>query len=97
MTESDKKYNGNITRIENSKRFGFIETKNDNSYFFFIDRKEQTQMKRQGLIDKRHTFCSGDEVEFQLRPSQRELGKYEAYNLKFIKNERRQKLIEESY
>jgi cold shock CspA family protein len=90
MTESNKINTGYISRFDIQRQFGFIETENENSYFFFFDKTELIQLKRKGLIDKIHKFCSGDEVEFELGPSKKDANKIEAYNLKFIKNERRQ-------
>jgi cold shock CspA family protein len=96
VTENSKIYIGHITRFDSERHFGFVETENENSYFFFFEKTEQIQLKRQGLINKIHKFCSGDEVEFKLRPSQKDTNKTEAFDLRFIKNERREKLIEEA-
>jgi hypothetical protein len=46
--------------------------------------------KKEGLIKKVHKFCSGDEVEFKLKPSFKDSSKFEAYDIKFIRNERRE-------
>lgn len=96
MTEISKIYNGHITRYDSERHFGFVETENENSYFFFYEKTEQIQLKKQGLINKIHKFCSGDEVEFKIRPSKKETNKIEAFDLRFIKNKRREKLIEEA-
>jgi cold shock CspA family protein len=96
MTESNKINTGYISRFDIERQFGFIESENENSYFFFLDKTELIQLKRKGLIDKIHKFCTGDEVEFELGPSKKDANKIVAYNLKFIKNEKRQKLIDEA-
>lgn len=96
MTESNNTYIGHVSRFDNERHFGFVETENEKSYFFFFDKTEQIQLKRQGLIDKIHKFHSGDEVEFKIRPSQKDERKFEAYDLKFIKNERRENLVTEA-
>jgi len=96
MQNKDNTYKGYVTRVEPERRFGFIETESGCSYFFFIDNTEQIQRKKLGLTDKIHKFCSGDEVEFQIRTSPKDPNKNEAYNLIFIRNERRQKLIDEA-
>lgn len=96
MTENNKTYNGHITRYDSDRHFGFVETQDENSYFFFFDKTEQIQLKKQRLINKIHKFCSGDKVEFKLRPSRKSIDKLEAYDLKFIKNERREQLINEA-
>lgn len=97
MLLSDTKltYFGHVSRYDTDRHFGFIETE-DNTYFFFFDKKEQIQLKKSGVIDRIHKFSSGDEVEFQLRPSIKDSSRLEAYNIKFIRNLRRQKLVEEA-
>ena len=96
VAENSKIYIGHITRFDSKRHFGFVETENENSYFFFFDKTEQIQLKKQGVVNKIHKFCSGDEVEFKIRPSQKDINKVEGFDLKFIKNERREKLIEEA-
>lgn len=97
MTDNNQTYKGHITRYDSDRHFGFIETPEGNSYFFFFDMTEQIQLKKRRLIDRIHMLCSGDEVEFNLRPSKKSIDKPEAYNLKFIKNERREQLINEAH
>lgn len=96
MTENNKIYIGHVTRFDNERHFGFVETEEEQTYFFFFDKKEQIKLKKQGLIDKIHKFHSGDEVEFKIRPSQKDNNKFEAFDLKFIKNERRENLVAEA-
>lgn len=100
MIENDKTYIGHITLYDNERNFGFVESEDEQSYFFFIDKKEQLReqikLRKQGQRSKTHQFCSGDEVEFKLKPSQKATEKTEAYDLKFIKNERREQLINEA-
>lgn len=96
MTDNSNTYIGHVTRFDNERHFGFIETENEKSYFFFFDKTEQIQLKKQGLVNKIHKFHSGDEVEFKIRPSQKDAIKFEAFDLKFIKNERRENLVTEA-
>jgi ribosomal protein S1 len=96
VKEDNKTYSGQVIRFESERNFGFVETENGESYFFRFDKKEQIENKKNGLIDRIHKFCPGDEVEFNIRSSTRTNTKLEAYNLKFIRNERREKLIDES-
>jgi len=96
MQNKENTYKGYVTRVEPERQFGFIETENGCTYFFAIDNKGERKRKQLGLMDKIHKFCSGDEVEFQVRTTRKDKNKIEAYSLKFIRNERRQKLIDEA-
>jgi cold shock CspA family protein len=87
---------GHITRFDNQRNFGFIETENNEQYFFFFDKAAIIAQKRAGLIEKVHKYCSGDEVEFKLQPSLKDSTKLQAYDLKFLRNQRRELLIEEA-
>jgi len=89
-------YTGHVTRFNNERYFGFVEDETENSYFFFFDKALHKQLQKKGLVDKIHKFCSGDEVQFKLRPSQKDPYKLEAYDVTFIRNERREKLIQQA-
>ena len=80
MNTENKTYCGHISRFYKEKHFGFIETEDNNSYFFFVDIVEQNRLRKAGLLD-RHQYVkynSGDEVEFKLKPSQKDNSKVEA-------------------
>lgn len=87
---------GFVVRYNGDRKFGFVETNDGQSYFFKYDKVGIKNQKAQGIINDIHVFCSGDEVEFQLRPSIEKEGSLEAFNLVFLKNERRDALIKES-
>jgi hypothetical protein len=87
---------GFIVRFNVDRKFGFVESNDGQSYFFKYDKAGIKHLKAQGIINDIHVFCSGDEVEFQLRPSKEKEGSIEAFNLVFIKNERRDAMIKES-
>lgn len=89
-------FTGHITRFDNQRNFGFIETENNEQYFFFFDKAEVIAQKRAGIIEKVHKYCSGDEVQFKLQPCAKDKTKLQAYDLKFIRNQRRELLIEEA-
>ncbi|CAN5802749.1 hypothetical protein BH11BAC4_BH11BAC4_08850 [soil metagenome] len=89
-------YTGHVTRYDKEKQFGFIETADKQSYFFFRDKAEITRLKKAGSESWAHAYAIGDEVEFQVRPSGKENGRLEAFEINFIRNEQRNKLIEEA-
>lgn len=96
MDENIKTYIGYVTRYYSDRKFGFVESNDGQSYFFKYDKAGIKQQKAQGIINDIHVFCSGDEVEFQIRQSNEKEGLIEAFNLVYIKNERRDSLIKES-
>ncbi len=85
---------GHVVRFIKERDFGFIEDEQGIIYFFFRDRGKLKKLKKAGEIPYVHNFISGDRVSFQLRTSQQEEGKIEAYNVTFIANERQEKLID---
>jgi hypothetical protein len=89
-------YTGHIARFYIDKCHGFIETEDESSFFFYFDKREQKRFKKQGQLDKVHCSCPGDEVEFKLKASIKDADKYEAYDLKFIQNVKREMLVEEA-
>lgn len=93
--DTSKIYTGHVARFDYNKYFGFIETDARSSYFFFYDKAEVARQRRAGF-NTGHKFSAGDEVEFKLRPSLKDPAKAEAYDVIFIRNERRDKLIEEA-
>jgi hypothetical protein len=78
MTEDIETYLGQVVSFDYERSFGFVEDENERSYYFRFDKKEQYQNKKDGLIPRIHKFCSGDEVEFNLRTSWKDDTKLEA-------------------
>jgi hypothetical protein len=95
--EIDQIYSGHIVRLNHEKLFGFIEAENGELYFFHsaTEQNQQKKLKQEGLLPSVHTYKSGDYVSFKLRSIQKEDFKYEAYDVKFLANERRNLLINE--
>ena len=89
-------YKGYITQFDFERNTGFIETDNKLSYYFFLNKSAIKRQSRAGLIKHAHQFCTGDEVSFMLQQSNRDSSKKEAYDINFIKNERRAILTEEA-
>lgn len=85
---------GHVVRFIKERAFGFIEAEDGEIYFFFRDKEDLKKKKQAGLIPYIHNYISGDRVSFKLRLSQRDEGKIEAYDVTFITNERKQKLID---
>jgi cold shock CspA family protein len=85
---------GRITIYHNEKRYGFIKTADNESFFFHYDRKEQSNLKQRGVKNAMHRFTAGDEVEFQLKPDDRHTDKMQAYNIMYKSNCYRSELIE---
>lgn len=86
---------GHVTQFNNKRSFGFIESGTD-EFFFFIDRSEKIRLRKSRLIDEIHRFSSGDEVEFKIKPSLQDNTNLIAYDVQFIRNYRRQALIEDA-
>lgn len=86
---------GHIVRYEREKHFGFIETEEKEKAFFFFDKEMQRKFLKDGG-DPEHKFSSGDEIDFRVRVSSKDRNKWEAYDLKFIRNIRREQLLEEA-
>lgn len=84
---------GHVVRFLKDRGFGFIESDDGEIYFFFRNKDELKKKKKAGLIPYIHNFISGDRVSFNLRSSQRDEGKIEAFDVTFITNERRAILI----
>ncbi len=87
---------GHITRYDSVKHYGFIETAEKENYFFFNDKTEILRQKKAGNIKTVHKYCSGDEVEFKIKNSLGDKEKVEAYDIVFIRNKRREDLINEA-
>ena len=89
-------HKGHVLSYNKLRQFGFVESEDSQSHFFYIDKKAQSKIK----IDKDrihlvHRYHSGDEVEFKIRKSELREGQTEAYDLKFIRNVNREKLVKE--
>lgn len=89
-------FRGQVSRYDKERHFGFIETPDKQSYFFYRDKAEVIRLKRIGDDSTHHNFTTGDEVEFKVRPSNKENGRMEAYELRFIRNEQRDKLMDQA-
>jgi cold shock CspA family protein len=89
-------YEGHITLFDFERNAGFIETDNKQSYYFFLNKSAIKRQSRAGLIKHAHQFCTGDEVSFMLQQSNRNPSKKEAYDISFIKNDRRPILMQEA-
>lgn len=81
-------YVGFINQYYKGKHYGFVEKADGERYFFYI----QTDKKILGN-KKPQRFAEGDDVSFQLKDSEKEPGRIEAYNLTFLGNERRERLV----
>lgn len=68
------------------KNYGFIKDhETHEKYFFFFDKKEQIQLKREGYFPIAH-IRKGDILYFKTRISHRKNYQEEAYNLIFVEN-----------
>lgn len=74
MDENIATFIGFVSRYYSDRKFGFVESNDGQSYFFKYDKAGIKQQKAQGIINDIHAFCSGDEVEFQLGPSNEKEG-----------------------
>ena len=92
----NKIYTGHISRYDNTRNFGFIEDEDDKSYFFFFDRSEQKRLKKEGLIKNIQKFSLGDEVEFKLNFSENDKNRIHAWDVKFIRNLQKQRIVDEA-
>lgn len=82
---------GTIEKYFPKKQYGFVrDIDNGISYYFHNDKLFQKQLS---LLGEKHSYCEFDEVEFNVRPSERDNSKYEAYELRFIRNKPREELI----
>jgi len=82
---------GFISRFYVELNYGFIEADDGNCYFFFHDKK---QYKTSEEAKAAHKFRAGDRVAFQAEYDEK--GRTKACNVKFIQNEKRDKLIKEA-
>lgn len=87
----DKVYKGYISRFYSTQKYGFIH-RDDEEYYFSFGKEEQKKLRERGLGTH---FCSfGDIVQFKLKPSQQFSDKLEAYDLIFLGNDLRERLLE---
>lgn len=84
-------FKGFISRFDVEKSYGYIETPSHGSFFFFIDT---TIYRNKKELNEAHKFRAGDEVEFKVKKYTD--GANKAYDLKFIQNTRRDKIINEA-
>jgi hypothetical protein len=69
------------------KNYGFIKDNETNEkYFFFLDKKEQIQLSREGYFPIAH-IRKGDILYFKTRMSHKKDNQKEAYNLIFVENQ----------
>ncbi|MDR1897340.1 MAG: hypothetical protein LBR10_11180 [Prevotellaceae bacterium] len=95
---SEQIYNGIISYYNEIKHYGFIESEDGNSYYFFVDIRQLKQkiieLRRQNSNEIiKYKFCSGDEVQFKIKKSN---DKIEVYAVEYIRNVRKQLLINEA-
>lgn len=83
---------GVIARYDREKHLGFIEMEDGQVVFFLFDKAMHLKFLKDGG-DPEHRFSYGDEVEFKMKPSTKERNKWEAYDLRFIRNPRREMLL----
>lgn len=81
--EQTKKYRGRVIFYAKDKGFGSIEnTELGNIYLHFSK-----------MLNDYHIAHANDEVEYEVVPSTRKRGVYEAINVQFIQNEHLDKII----
>jgi cold shock CspA family protein len=81
----DRLKTGVVSNFVNEKNFGFIRDMETNKeYFFFLDKKEQIQLRKEGNFAIAH-IRKGDVLKFNTRIS-RKNNQEEAHNLIFINN-----------
>ena len=84
---------GQIVYYNKIKESGLIETEKGELVYLKYNKIEQAQLKKSGTIKVKHKFNFGDEVEFDIEIAD---GKRNvAINVRFIKNEKINKILEE--
>ncbi len=91
-----KTYTGHVINYEKKRSFGFIRTTDNHNYFFYLKRKtkEERNQVEESITTDTYTPFEDDEVEFKLRPAFRENKSFEAYDVKFVRNNKRDELVE---
>jgi hypothetical protein len=84
---------GQIVYYNKIKESGLIETEKGELVYLKYNQNEQSELKKSGKIQVKHKFNFGDEVEFDIEIVEEKLNA--AINVKFIKNEKINKIIEE--
>ena len=81
-------YKGIVTYFSIERHFGFIDSELQEDIFFFIDTMQIRKMKKEGLALPRKVFFNGDEVYFKVRNSTKGSSGLEAFDLRYIQNEK---------
>lgn len=89
-TNSENIKKGEVTKYFIEKCYGYIEDIEKKSYYFFVDNGNLSYKE----IKNSHKFRSGDEVEFKVKLDSK--SRQVAYDLTFIKNLKRNEVIEEA-
>jgi cold shock CspA family protein len=85
---------GRITHYNPEKKYGFIKTENNQSYFFHYDMREQIRLRQAGIKNAMFNFYDGDHVSFQLRPNFKNPSEVVAHKLVYVNNFYREQLKE---
>lgn len=80
--------NGYFTRYIVDKGYGIIETEDCKSYLFVNDKSDLTKKEK----FSQHNFRNGDKVQFKIKKDIKH--RISIYDVVYIKNSRRDKLIE---
>lgn len=85
---------GRITHYNTKKKYGFIKTEVNQSFFFYFNIREQIELMNSGIKNALRGPRPGDVVEFQLRPNLRDNTKMVAYNLVYLRNFFKEQLMQ---
>lgn len=85
-------YRGIVTYYSTERHFGFLDTENEESIFFFVDTRKARELRKEKNQYVRTNFIRGDEVTFKLKHSDRSEYGFEAYDLDYIKNDKVEQL-----
>ncbi len=85
---AETEYKGLVTYFSIPKHFGFIDSDIQKKIFFYIDTYRIRKMNPEERKQQRKVFCKGDEVYFKVRPATKGRSGLEAYDLRYIRNEK---------
>src|SRR5574343_257334 len=81
-------YKGTVTYFSQERHFGFLDTEFQEGIFFFFDTMQVKDLPKQEIRQVKSKFIRGDEVSFKLKLSDESEHGFEAYDLRFIKNDK---------
>jgi cold shock CspA family protein len=87
-------YRGIVTYFSPEKRFGFLDTEDREGIFFFVDMMQFKDLPKEEKKELKFNFIRGDEVFFKIKYSEKNESGFEAFDLKFIKNDKVDQLYE---